>query len=176
MCPSWKMMDFVNGVGMTSHVWNGKLKMFQTTNQYIYISGYIWVIYPHFPRLFLWFTCSFHPMLIKYQLIPYQVIQTWLDRILDTAEPWLGPDSWSTPSMGCWKNTYIGVLYGFVWLSGCKHNVKIQETHGFRVRISGQIYGASWTSQDDAGTWWDYLRCLKSDSQLDLCDTVQHNI
>ena len=132
MCLSWKMMNFVNGVGMTSHVWNGKLKMFQTTNQYIYISGYIWVIYPHFPRLFLWFTCSFHPMLIKYGLIPYQVIQTWLDRILDTAEPWLGPDSWSTPSMGCSKNTYIGVLSGYQMLSGCKHNVKIQETHGFQ--------------------------------------------
>ena len=52
ICPSWKMMlrEFVNGVGMTSHIWNGKwwtssvgmmkfpiygkIKlMFQTTNQ-----------------------------------------------------------------------------------------------------------------------------------------------
>ena len=24
MCPSWNMMEFVNGVGMTSHIWHGK--------------------------------------------------------------------------------------------------------------------------------------------------------
>ena len=24
MCPSWKMMEFVNGFRMTSHIWNGK--------------------------------------------------------------------------------------------------------------------------------------------------------
>ena len=26
MCPSWKMMEFVNGFWMTSHIWNGTLK------------------------------------------------------------------------------------------------------------------------------------------------------
>ena len=31
--PSWKMMDFVNGFRMKSHIWHGKEKMFETTNQ-----------------------------------------------------------------------------------------------------------------------------------------------
>jgi len=42
MCPSWKMMEFVNGFRMTSHIWNGKKKPYlKPPTSYMYLSWWM---------------------------------------------------------------------------------------------------------------------------------------